>query len=211
MMRALLYTTAIAGVLAALCILTIDQPFAKWMATRETYPDVWNTIIDYLEYAIGIEPYKWIGDYVLVGGTLLTLLVTPLRKYAHIWSLLALTHLLGRNMMTWLKPPLGRWRPTEWLKHHAPSDTFFHKAAYSFPSGHVILFASIILPLALAYPKARPLLVVVLFAMVARVAVNAHFVGDVFGGLALTAAGTWLCAVAVRRALPSQIRPPYLQ
>lgn len=210
-MRTLLYIAVIAGVLAALCILTIDQPVARWIATRETYPDVWNTIIGYLEYAIGIEPNKWIGIYVLVGGAVLTLVVGPLRKYAHVWSLLALTHLLGRNMMTWIKPPLGRYRPTEWLKHHTPDATFFHKAAYSFPSGHVILFASIILPLALAYPKARPLLVVVLFAMVARVAVNAHFLGDVLGGLAFTAAGTWLCAALVRRALPSQIRPPYLQ
>ena len=42
----------------------------------------------------------------------------------------------------------------------------------------MILFASVVFPIALAYPKARPLLVVVLFAMVARVAVNAHFVGD---------------------------------
>ncbi|HUS32284.1 MAG TPA: phosphatase PAP2 family protein [Kofleriaceae bacterium] len=210
-MKALLYTTAVAGVLAALCVLAIDQSFAKWISTRETYPDVWNTIIGYLEYPLGVEPNKWIGVYVLVAGAVLTLVVTPLRKYAHIWSLLALSHLLGRNMITWLKPPLGRWRPTEWLKHHASSDTFFHKAAYSFPSGHVILFASMIFPLALAYPKARPLLGVVLFAMVARVAVNAHFLGDVFGGLALSAIGTWACAVAVRRALPSQIRPPYLQ
>jgi membrane-associated phospholipid phosphatase len=197
--------------LAALCIVTIDQPFAAWIATRETYADVWNTIIGYLEYPLGIEPNKWIGVYVLVGGAVVTLVVRPLRRHAHIWSLLALSHLLGRNLITWLKPPFGRYRPTEWLKHGAPTDTFFHKAAYSFPSGHVILFASVVLPLALAYPKARPLLVVVVFAMVARVAVNAHFVGDVFGGLALTAAGTWLCAAAVRRALPSQIRPPYLQ
>ncbi|HTL34500.1 MAG TPA: hypothetical protein VL326_15335, partial [Kofleriaceae bacterium] len=141
-MKTLLYTAAIAGVLAALCILTIDQPFAKWIATRETYPDFWNTVIGYLEYAIGIEPDKWIGIYILGGATLLTLLVKPLREYAHIASLLALTHLLGRNLMTWLKPPFGRYRPTEWLKHGAPDTTFWHKSAYSFPSGHVILFAS---------------------------------------------------------------------
>jgi membrane-associated phospholipid phosphatase len=210
-MKTLLYTAAIAGVLAALCIVTIDQPFAKWIATRETYPGFWDTTIGYLEYGLGIVPYKWTGVYVLCGGAVITLVVTPLRKYAHIWSLLALTHLLGRNMMIWLKPPFGRYRPTEWIKHHAPDATFWHKSAYSFPSGHVILFASIIFPLALAYPKARPLLVFVLFAMVARVAVNAHFLGDVFGGLALTAAGTWLAAMLVRRALQSQIQPPYLQ
>lgn len=202
---------AVAGVLAALCIVTIDQPVARWIATRETYPDTWNTIIGYLEYPLGIEPNKWIGVYVVCGGALLTLVVARLRKHAHFWSLLALSHLLGRNMLVWIKPPFGRYRPTEWLKHGAPSDTFWHKAAYSFPSGHVILFASVVLPIVLAYPRARPLLVVVLFAMVARVAVNAHFLGDVFGGLAFTAAGTWACAALVRRVLPSPIRPPYLQ
>jgi membrane-associated phospholipid phosphatase len=84
---------------------------------------------------------------------------------------------------------------------------WFRDGGYSFPSGHITLFASICIPLAVMYPRARPLLVIVLFAMCARVAVNAHFLSDVLGGLALTLAVTWLCAVMLRRALPS-LTPP---
>jgi membrane-associated phospholipid phosphatase len=47
--------------------------------------------------------------------------------------------------------------------------------------------------------------------MIARVAVDAHFASDVLGGLAVTAAFTWLSVVTVRRVLPPQIRPASLQ
>jgi membrane-associated phospholipid phosphatase len=64
-----------------------------------------------------------------------------------------------------------------------------------------------VIPLAVMYPRTRPLLAVVAFAACARIAVNAHFLSDVFGGLALTAGVTWLCAATLRRALPS-LTPP---
>lgn len=208
-MRTLLVTAAVCAVLTALCIVTIDEPFARWIATRETYPAFWNNAISYLEYPLGIEPYKWTGVDVLVGASLVTLIVPRLRRHAHIWLFLALSHLLGRNLMFWGKVLTGRLRPSEWLARGG--HTFWRDDGYSFPSGHVILFAGIVLPIVLAYPKARPLLAIVAFAMVARVAVNAHFLSDVLGGLAVSAAVTWLCARALRRALPSQIRPAYLR
>src|SRR5512143_4362987 len=98
-MRALLVTAAVCAVLTALCIVTIDQPFARWIATRETYPGFWNTGIAHLEYPLGIEPYKWTGIDVLVGASLLTVFVPRLRTHAHIWLLLALSHLLVHNVM----------------------------------------------------------------------------------------------------------------
>jgi undecaprenyl-diphosphatase len=207
--RSLLVTAAVCAVLTGLCIVTIDQPFARWIATRETYPAFWNTVIAYLEYPLGITPYKWAGVDVLVGASLVTLVVPRLRSHAHLWLLLALSHLLGRNIMFWGKTLTGRLRPSEWVARGG--DTFWRDGGYSFPSGHVILFASVVLPIVVAYPRARPLLFVVAFAMVARVAVNAHFLSDVLGGLAVSLAVTWLCVRALRRALPSQIRPPYLQ
>ena len=88
---------------------------------------------------------------------------------------------------------------------------WFWRDGWSFPSGHVMLFASIVIPLVVVYPRTRPLLAIVAFVALARVAVNAHFVSDVFGGVALTAAITWLCARWLRRALPSQIRPASLR
>lgn len=55
----------------------------------------------------------------------------------------------------------------------------------------------LVLPLAPIAPRTRPLLVVVAFIMVARVAVLAHFVSDVFARLALTAFVAWACAPIV--------------
>ena len=204
-MRSLLPIAAIATLLTIVCILAIDEPFARWIATRETYPRFWNEVIHYLEYPLGIEPYKWTGIWILVGGWVLALAITPLRPAAFAFLLVASTHVLDRNLTFWMKFGLGRLRPSQWLAKGG--DTWFRDGGYSFPSGHVTLFASIVIPLAVVYPRTRPLLVVVAFAMCARVAVNAHFVSDVLAGLALTALVTWLCVVVLRRALPS-LTPP---
>jgi membrane-associated phospholipid phosphatase len=211
-MHGLRRTTLIATILTILCIVTIDQPFARWLATRETYASVWNNGIAWLEVPLGIEPYKWTGVWVLCIGCAATLFVPRLRRHAHAFLLVTIVHLLARNLTLWMKFGTGRLRPSEWLKNGGGDDTFwFWHDGWSFPSGHITLFASILFPLALAYPRTRPLLAIVAFAGVARIAVGAHFVSDVFGGVALTAAITWLCATWLRRALPSQIRPAYLQ
>jgi membrane-associated phospholipid phosphatase len=204
-MRQLLPITAVTTVLMLLCIVALDEPFARWIATRETYPRFWNETIGYLEYPLGIEPYKWTGVWILVGGSIITLAITKLRPAAFSFLIVSSVHLLDRNLTMWMKFGFGRLRPTQWLAKGG--DSWFRDGGFSFPSGHVTLFGSIAIPLAVMYPRLRPLLVVVAFAMCARVCVNAHFLSDVLGGLALTAALTWLCVVALRRALPS-LTPP---
>jgi membrane-associated phospholipid phosphatase len=204
-MKRLLPIAAITTLLMLVCIVAIDEPFARWMATRETYPRFWNEVIGYLEYPLGIEPYKWTGIWVLVGGSVITLAITRLRPAAFAFLLVAATHVLDRNLTFWMKFGTGRLRPSQWLAKGG--DVWFRDGGYSFPSGHITLFASIVIPLAVMYPRTRPLLAVVVFAACARVAVNAHFLSDVLGGLALTLAVTWLCAVTLRRALPS-LTPP---
>ena len=199
----------ISAVLTVLCILALDEPFARWLATRETCPPLWNEPIGVLEYAIAIEPNKWIGIYLLVIGSIATLFMRELRAYAGVVVLVTLTHLLARNASWLIKWLTGRLRPSQWLKAGG-EDTFF-RDGFSFPSGHVLLFASIVLPIVLAYPRTRPLLAIVAFVMIARVAVGAHFLSDVLSGLAITALFTWLAALLVRRALPLQSRPTSLR
>ena len=208
-MQRLLQVALVCAILTALCIVTIDQPLARWLATREMHPAIWNRAIAILEYPLGIEPWKWTGICVLVAGSIVTLLVPKLRSAAAIFLVVTLTHLLARNASLWVKTLTGRFRPSQWLKQGG--DTFWRDGGYSFPSGHVLLFASIVLPIVVLYPRTRPLLALVAFVMLARVAVNAHFVSDVIGGLAVVALFTWLSAMAVRRVLPSQIRPASLQ
>jgi membrane-associated phospholipid phosphatase len=210
MLRSLWILAAVSTAVTALCIVTIDQPIARWLATRETYPDVWNQAIAVLEYPLGIEPWKWAGICVLGAASLATLLVARLRSYAAVILIVTLTHLFARNASLWVKTLTGRYRPGQWLAHGG-GDTFWHDGGFSFPSGHVLLFGSVLIPIAFVYPRARPLLVVVGFVMIAKLAVNAHFVSDVIGAVAALAAFTWLSARMVRRALPSQILPASLR
>jgi membrane-associated phospholipid phosphatase len=205
----LLPVALVSAIVTALCIVTIDQPVARWLATRETYPDAWNQAIAILEYPLGIEPWKWTGICVLVAASIITLAVPRLRSYAAIVLVITITHLLARHASLWIKTLTGRLRPLQWMKQGG--DTFWRDGGFSFPSGHVLLFASIVLPIVVIYPRTRPLLAVVGFVMIAKLAVNAHFVSDVVAGLAFVAAATWLSAIVVRRVLPSQIRPVSLR
>lgn len=207
--RSLLYISAVASVLAVVCMVAIDEPVARWIATRDTWPAMWNETIRALEYPLGISPYPRLGAYVLAGASLLALAIARLRSYAFAIVLVTLVHLLGRNLTMWMKLGFGRLRPNQWLADGG--DVWFRDGGYSFPSGHVTLFASIVIPLAVVYPRTRPLLAIAAFAMIARVAVNAHFVSDVLGALASITAVTWLSVRLLRRVLPSQIQPASLR
>jgi membrane-associated phospholipid phosphatase len=68
----------------------------------------------------------------------------------------------------------------------------------SFPSGHVVLFASVLVPLAVVAPRTRPLLLIVGYAMLARVVVHAHFASDVIAALTLVTLVAWACGWAIR-------------
>lgn len=206
----LLPLAAICAVLSIAGIALIDQPLARFIGSRDTMPAFWDQAIMLLEYPLGIEPYEWTGVWILVTGTIATLAVPRLRSYAFAFALVTLVHLASRNSINWLKLAFGRLRPAKWLAT-GEGDTFWHSNAWSFPSGHAILFASIVLPIVVAYPRARPLLLIVAFAMTARVMVNAHFASDVLAGLGIVALVTWVCVQVLRRALPSSIQPASLR
>lgn len=210
-MAGLRRATLIAAVLALVCIFAVDQPVARWLSTRDTHPVFWEIFIGYLEYLTGIVPDRWIGVWVLCLASAAVLLVPRLRPHAHGVLLVTLVHLLDRNITMWLKLATGRLRPQEWLEHGGDHTFWFWREGFSFPSGHIALFASLCVPLAFAYPRLRPVLAIVVAAGCARILAHAHFTSDVLGGVALATGLTWLCAAWLRRALPSQIRPAYLQ
>ena len=191
--RAQLLALAIAStVIAALAMVLIDLPAARWIGAHEQSA-LWTPVVKFLEVPAGISPSDWTAPIVLTGGVLLTLAVARWRRHATAWMYLAVVYLLTRNLMAWGKTLTGRYRPYQWLA--LGGGTFGHLGdGVSFPSGHVVVFAGLVLPLALIAPRTRPLLAVVAFIMVARVAMLAHFVSDVFAGLALTAFVAWACA-----------------
>jgi membrane-associated phospholipid phosphatase len=188
----LLVVTAASAVLAVISGLFVDQPLARWIAGHEQ-SSLWNPVVKVLEYLAGISPWDWTVPIVLVGGALITLAVARWRHRAHAWMYIALVYLLARNLMGWGKTLSGRLRPHQWV--HVGGAMFGHRGeGASFPSGHVTLFGGLIIPLVVAVPRLRLLLLVLPFIMVARIAVQAHFASDVFAGLALTTLVAWVCA-----------------
>jgi membrane-associated phospholipid phosphatase len=179
----------------ALCIAVVDAPVAHWVAAHDTHGPAWSSVLRVLEYVIGLEPSEWIGVIVLVTGAIAALL---LKRGVVPWVSVAISHLLARDITMWMKYGFGRLRPHQW---HGGS-TWFHDGS-SFPSGHVTLFASIVLPLVSLYPRLRWLLIIPIYAAIARVMASAHFVSDVVGGFALCCA---ISAVSVALARRVQLR-----
>ena len=167
-----------------LCILFVDQPVAHWVATHDVHANVWKAVLHGFEFPVGIEPWPYLGAAVLTAGVIATQL--RWKQVARPWLFVAATHLVARNVMMWSKFAFGRLRPHQW--HGGPA--FFHGGG-SFPSGHVMIFASLIIPIVVVFPRARPLLLIVGYTMIARVMLQAHFVSDVVGALAATLAITW--------------------
>ena len=191
--RVLLLAGAMAVVTAA-SIAVIDQPVARLVSQYEPSP-LWDRGIDVLEWAIGLPIFKLLSAVVLVVAMLVTAIVPRLRAHAPVFMLLAGTHLLTRLLMNYGKEWTGRLRPHQWLERGG--DTFW-RDGLSFPSGHVVLFASIVIPIVVLYPRTRPLIAIAVFPMLARVAVSAHFVSDVTSAIALVLLVTWAIGWLVR-------------
>lgn len=194
----LLALAAVSALLAAVAIAVVDEPLARWVASHPA-STLWSRVVAILEYPAGIEPWPFTVPLVLTAGVVATLAVARWRHAARSWMYLALVYLIARNLMAWIKTLSGRLRPREWLP--VGGATFGHIGdGVAFPSGHIVVFAGLALPLAVIAPRTRPLLAVVAFVMVARVAVNAHYISDVLAGLALVALVAWACAPIMARA-----------
>ena len=77
------------------CIAVVDAPVAHWVAAHDTHPVSWLAVLHVLEYAVGVEPWEWIGVIVLVTGTLAALLY---RRGAVPWVAVTISHLLANNL-----------------------------------------------------------------------------------------------------------------
>jgi hypothetical protein len=140
---------------------------------------------------------------------LVTVSVKRLRVHAPAWMFVTGVHLVSRLTTNWFKDATGRLRPAEWLKQRT-DETFGWEGGISFPSGHVVLFASLVIPLAVLYPRLRPLLAIAVFAALARIAVNAHFVSDAIGRSRwwpVDVGGGWFVRPYRRRMVPATISP----
>lgn len=194
--RWLLWVAAVTAAVTAVSIVTIDQPLARFISHYEPVP-IWDRILTVLEWGLGLPLIPWTSGIALVVAMIVSIAVPRWRHRAPVWMFLAASHILGRISMVQLKELTGRLRPLEWIKQGG-DETFGWIKGISFPSGHVVLFASVIIPVICVWPKARPLLVIVGFAMIARLVADAHFVSDVVGAITLVCLVTWVCGVAIR-------------
>lgn len=200
--RSLLFAAAIGAAISGLAILALDQPLARLLGDYRAL-DIWNTGLDALEWAIGLPIFSWLSGIVLVLGMIITSAVPRLRGQAPAWTWIAAIHILSRMATLEIKVGTGRLRPYEWLAKGGDVETFGWVDAYSFPSGHVTLFASIAIPLAILVRQRHPRLGLILFVpagfpVCARVVQNAHFVSDVTGSITLICLLAWLLGWLVR-------------
>lgn len=192
----LLWVAAASGLLTIVCILFLDQPVARWISQYEP-ASFWSRGIEVLEWGVGLPVFRWLSGVVLVLGMIVTVLVPRWRLYAPAWMFLAASHLLSQVSTRYLKEWTGRLRPLEWMRQGG-TETFLWENGASFPSGHVALFASAVIPFVALFPRWWPLLGAAAFAMLARVAVSAHFLSDVLGSITLVSLITWACGWAIR-------------
>jgi membrane-associated phospholipid phosphatase len=195
----LLVAAAVMAALAALAIVAIDRPVARLLAGYEPSA-LWPRGMEALEWAIGWPLHPLTASFAVVAAMIAAMAVPRWRAYAPAAMFLAGTHVFARFATGQLKDLTGRLRPSEWVARGA-DDTFFQGGG-AFPSGHVSLFAGLAIPIAILWPRARPVLAIAAFAAAARIAVNAHFVSDALAGGALAALVAWAVAYGVRPLAP---------
>jgi membrane-associated phospholipid phosphatase len=194
--RTVAYAIGISAALTAISIFTIDRPLAKLLAQYEQ-SGWWNKGLEILEWGLGLPFFRLFAPIVLVVGMLVAMAVPRWRAYAPAMMVMAGTHVFTRFLTVRIKDATGRLRPHEWIKQGG-DQTFSREGGVAFPSGHVALFASILIPLAIVAPRTRPLLVIVAYVCVARILVNAHWVSDTLGSITLVTLVAWLLSVLVR-------------
>jgi membrane-associated phospholipid phosphatase len=180
---------------AAICVPLVDRPVARELAHYQP-SELWNRGITVLEWTIGLPIWPLVSSCVLVAAMIATSAVKRWRYYAPAWTFVAGCHIASRFLTTQLKDATGRLRPSEWLAHGQGAT--FWRDGIGFPSGHVVLFASLAIPIVVLAPRWWPLLALVVFAGAARVAVGAHFVSDTLAAITLVTLVTWAVGALVR-------------
>ena len=204
--RALLVVAAVFGVVTLAGILVLDVPIARTLAEYQP-SSWWESILSGLEWLLLLPLHLPIPalPLLLVVGMLVMIFVEQWRSAAPAWMVVTGVSLASRLTTGWLKDGTGRFRPAEWLKHHVDG-TFGWQGGIAFPSGHVVLFAGILIPLIVVAPPRwqRPLLIATIvlvgFVSAARMAVGAHFLSDTTGAITWVVLWTWVLAMGVRPA-----------
>jgi membrane-associated phospholipid phosphatase len=196
---------AVAAALTVVCALWVDAPLARYLADHGVAARAtWNAAVAALD-AIGFAGPRWLVTGLVAGAALVAMAARS--RGAAALRLLAVSHVVARISMIWIKDATGRLRPLEWLD--AGGDMFGRVGGVGFPSGHVTYYLSLTLPLVVAAPRRAWILIVPAALCAARVAVDDHFASDVTGAIAWVALVTYAAgrALAVTSPGPGGTRP----
>jgi undecaprenyl-diphosphatase len=199
---ALLAVTIAAAIVTAIGVVLLDAPIARALAAYEP-SGIWDRGVTILEWAILLPLHKLALPVLLVVAMLATIFVKHWRGAAPALMTITAVHLVSRLTTNWIKDGTGRLRPYDAMKRGV--DGTFWENGVAFPSGHVVLFASLVIPILFVLPRTRrftfaivPLVAIVVFVAAARMAVGAHWLSDTAGSIMLVAAWTYLVSSGVR-------------
>ena len=192
--------------LAALAVLAVafaDVPLARLIhAHGQPLAPMWLAITEGFDAASGIDVARYFAGTVLIVAGLVAAATPRLRSYAGPLWIVAATHLAARLTTGPWKELFGRLRPYQWFEAAQPAHTFFTPPGIAFPSGHVIYYLSLCLPLAIRFPRFRTLyLAIPVVLAITRIGAEQHWIGDTIAAAAWVTFVTWVVGVVFERRL----------
>ncbi|MCB2408312.1 phosphatase PAP2 family protein [Hymenobacter lucidus] len=197
-----------AGLLPAclLLILWLDQPLARFIhqhcaAWQPFFGSFTGAAELIYEATLRARLFKipalflGLGISYVVGRWLLKL------PQANVFLVLLLVHLASVPTSNVLKGVLNRLRPAALFNPGYPGLGFnypHHPHTGSFPSAHTATFFSLFLPLVLAFPRLRPLLIVPVLIGLGRLVLDMHYLSDVLFSVWLVVLFTFLASQLAR-------------
>lgn len=199
--RQLVYLALASAVVMVLGMLVLDAPIARAFGdvTGSPLDHALARVLDVTDRVVLLlwPPKEWLAIGLVVVGAIAWRVHTRLGATL---VLMGLTHAVSRTFGGHLKTGLGRLRPSEALARGHLDDSWAWDDGFAFPSGHVAHYGAIACALCLAVPRARvPALIVLGMIACARVIVDAHWLSDVAGAVAIAAGAAALFGAMLTR------------
>lgn len=167
-------------ILLFLSIVLLDKPLASFIAgyAAPVQPFFYKVTAFLDSFSVYVAPLL-LTCFVL--GLLLAL-SRKTRKAGFVLLTLAFVNIIASALTNTMKTELRRARPELYLKEGSGGADFYNQQTrdYSFPSSHTSFYLSLFLPVALAFRKLAPLLLLIpAVVIVGRVVQNEHYLSDV--------------------------------
>jgi undecaprenyl-diphosphatase len=201
----------------ALLVSFVDRPVSDFMRGLDsTQPDLINFFRATTDFAKS-KWYLWPSAFGILACSLLlhARMLNANRRKAIVRTghnlLFLFTSIALSGIITdIIKPILGRARPVEWARDqfYGFQPFTFQAAMNGMPSGHTATAAALAATLIILFPRGRIFWIALgFFFALSRIMVNAHYVADVFAGIAVGI----LTTLVVARYRSAQGMFPYMK